>query len=909
MAERAQPTPIIRTKLYRPPEPEDLVCRQALHEQLDAGLKLPLTLVAAPAGYGKSTAVAHWLEALDIPSAWVSLDEGDGDLGVFLQYFLAAVQEMFPEVGAEVQAMLEEVEPVPVGILAGGLINDLATVDTPFVLVLDDYYLLGRSDVDELLGTLLKHPPRALHLVIVTRRNPSLPLPSLRAQGLITEVRLQDLEFSRDETTTMLEQAAGQSLETDALAHVHESTEGWVVGLRLAALAMRFHEDRNEFLRSFSGDIRQVQEYLIAEVMEREDPTIGDRLRKISILDRFCAPLCAAVCDVRGGHTNSDLDEEAFRALLERSGLLCIALDGHQQWFRFHHLFRDLLRQQLEDRLSAEVIADLHTRAAEWLEGEGYLEEATHHLVKTGDVLAMRELILRSRRTLYREEKWLRFDALLSSLPTEVINTDPDLLMIAAWIDIIRQRHTGIWGLVERTEELLENQPCTDELAPVFGQLDIFLSWRSWAAADGATALAYAQSAVERLPFSFDFERGYAQLMVSVSLQMVGRESEGIQYIYDALENDRHAHPSYRSRLLEALGFLLWMGGDLVGLRDAGAAMIRLGEKESLPVTVYNGHYNVGKALYSLGELEEAQEVLSAVIKPGFRATNRFLIRAAYFLSLTYESLGQPDRASSLLETMIAHLLDDSNSFSLVMVKAFQAELALRQDRLADAESWLATFEPSPTPRGDVSSNDELTATKILLRKGTPAALKNAADQLMDLKAYFENIHNTRFLIETLALQALVFEKQNEPSSAEASLEQAVALAHPRGFIRVFIDLGPDMSRLLNRLKLTEETLRYVGRIQAAFRSPVSQPGEPSTANTPGVIAATNAPGLLDPLTQREQEILGLLSSHLTAKEIAAQLYISVKTVRRHTENIYGKLGVHGRGEAVAKATGLGILP
>jgi LuxR family maltose regulon positive regulatory protein len=908
VTERAQPIPIIRTKLYRPPEPEDLVCRQALHERLDAGLKLPLTLVAAPAGYGKSTAVAHWLEALDIPSAWVSLDEGDGDLGVFLQYFLAAVREMFPEVGAEVQAMLEEVEPVPVGILAGGLINDLATVDTPFVIVLDDYHLLGTSRVDELLVALLKHPPRALHLVIITRRNPSLPLASLRAQGHMTEVRLRDLEFSQDETATLLELVAGQPLERDALAHVHKSTEGWVVGLRLAALAMRFYEDRNEFLRSFSGDIRQVQEYLIAEVMEHEDPTIRDRLCRIAILDRFCAPLCAAVCDVQEGHTNSDENEEIFKALLERSGLLCIALDGHRKWFRFHHLFQDLLRQQLKDRLSVEDITELHTRAAEWLEGEGYLEEATHHLVKTGDVLAMRALILRNRRTLYREEKWLRLDALLSSLPKEVTNADPDLLMIAAWIDIIRQRHTEIWALVERTEELLENQPYSDELAPVFGQLDIFLSWRSWAAADGATALAYAQSALERLPFSYDFERGYAQVMVSASLQMVGRESEGIQYIYDALENDRHAHPSYRVRLLEALGFVLWMAGDLVGLRDAGAAMIRLGEKESLPVTVYNGHYHMGKALYSLGELEQAQKVLSAVIKPGYRATNRFLIRATYFLSLTCESLGQSDRAAGLLETMIAHLLDDSNSFSLAMVKAFQAELALRQDRLADAESWLVTFEPSPTPRGDVSSNDELTATKILFHKGTPAALKNAAEQLDELKAYFENIHNTRFLIETLALQALVFEAQDEPSLAETSLEQAIALAHPRGFIRLFVDLGPEMSRLLNRLKLAEETLRYVGKIQAAFRSPTSQPDGPGTTDAFGVTPVANAPGLLDPLTKREQEILGLLSSHLTAKDIAAQLYISVKTVRRHTENIYGKLGVHGRSEAVAKATGLGIL-
>ncbi len=908
MPDRYLANSILRTKLYRPPVPEDIVCRKVLHERFDAGLNLPLTLVAAPAGYGKSTAVAHWLEGLDHPSAWVSLDEGDGDLRVFLLYFLAAVQGVVPESCTGVQAMLEEMDLPPIRIVAGTLINDLATLDNPLVLVLDDYYLMGSSQVDELLEALLKHPPRLLHLVISTRRNPPLPLASLRAQGQMSEVRMRDLVFSLDETTALLERAAGQRLAPDALAQVHKSTEGWVVGLHLAALAMGYHEDRNGFLQSFGGDIRQVQEYLIAEVMERENPAIRDRLCRIAILNRFCAPLCTALCEFTKDQTNGSVDEEAFSALLERSGLLCIALDDKRQWFRFHHLFQDLLSEQLAHRFSPKAIAELHARAARWLAAHGFLEDAAHHLVKTGDVQAIHALILRNRRTLYREEKWLRFDALLSSLPPEITNADPDLLMIKVWIAIILQRHTEVWTLVARTEELLRNQPCSDELAPIFGQLDILLSWRSYAAADGTAALVYAQSAIDRLPFDFDFERGYAQLMLSVSMQMVGRESESTQYIYDALENGRLAHPSYRVRLFEALGFVLWISGDLTGLRDAGAALIRLGEKESLPVTVDNGHYHVGKALYALGELEEAEKVLSAVIKPGCRTTNRFLIRTTYFLSLTYEALGQSDRATSLLDKMVEHLLDDNNSFSLSMVKAFQAELALRQDRLADAEAWLGTFEPSPFPRGEVSSNDELTAIKILMRRGTPAALRDASEELTELKSYFERIHNTRFLIETLALQGMVYQAQDNTSLAVASLQQAVTLAIPCGFIRLFVDLGPEMSRLLNRLKLNEEALCYVGKIQAAFRDYSSRVGEASTASTIAATSVVNSSGLLDPFTKREQEVLGLLSSHLTAKEIADNLYISVKTVRRHTDNIYSKLGVHGRGEAVAKAIGLEIL-
>ncbi len=853
-------------------------------------------------------AVAQWLETLDVPSSWISLDEGDNDLRVFLLYFLAGVRNLYPDACSETLHLIEGMELPPVRTLAGCLTNDLAALDAPYVLVLDDYHRVKAPAVNELLENLLKYPPRSLHLVLITRRNPSLPLASLRAHGRMIGVRLRDLEFSKTDATMLLERAAGLSLETDALDHVHKRTEGWVVGLRLTAMAMRYHEDKNEFLSSFGGDIRQIQDYLIAEVMEHEDRTVRDSLCKIAILDRFCAPLCAAVCQSEDGESDSESHEEVFVALLERSDLLCIAQDEKSQWFRFHHLFQELLRQQLEDRYNKVQISNMHSQAAVWLEDNGHLEEATHHLVKAGDAQAMRALILRNRRTLYHEERWLRFDALLDSLPKEVTDADPDLLMIKAWIDIIRQRHTSIWALVERTEKLLENQTCSGELAPVFGQLDIFLSWRSYAAADGAAALDHARSAVERLPFSFDIERGYAQMMVAASLQMLGRESEGIQYIYDALEKDRHVHKSYRIRLLEALGFLLWMSGDLKGLRDASGALIRLGEKESLPICIYNGHYHMGKALYSLGELEQARKVLSAVVKPGYRATDRFLIQATYFLSLTYQSLGQPDRASNLLDIMVEHLLDDSNSFSLSMVRAFQAELALRPGRLADAESWLAAFEPSPMPRGDVSSNDELTAVKILVNKSTPTSLKKAAGQVKKLRAYFERIHNTRFLIETLALQAMIYQAQGNATPAKASLQQAVNLALPCGFIRLFVDLGPELSRLLNRLELDEETLLYVGKIQAAFRTPALRAGKPSGATDPAAAKASDGRQLIDPLTKREQEVLGLLSHDLTNMEIANRLFISTGTVKRHTNSIYSKLAVHGRREAVVKATGLGIL-
>lgn len=787
--------------------------------------------------------------------------------------------------------------------------NELDALKSRFILVLDDYHLISlESPVHDIVRALLENPPQALHLVICTRRNPPLPLASLRAHGRITEVRMRDLEFTLAESTMLLEQAAGQALESDAIAQVHKNTEGWAVGLRLAALAMRYHDDMNEFLCSFGGDIRQVQDYLMAEVMEHEDPTIVNRLCKISILDRFCAPLAAAVCGAEEGNAIGSPREDDFTILIERSGMLCIALDGQFKWFRFHHQFQQFLRQQLKILLGTEEMATLHERAAAWLEHEGHLEEAMQHLEQVGDAQAMCALILRNRLALCRREQWLRLDALVRYIPADVMDGEPELLMIQAWIDTARQRLSEIWTLVERTEALLHDKPCTSACEPLFGQLDCFLSWRSYIEGDGRAALTYAESAGNRLPLAYESERGYALQLVAGALQMVGREAEGIKLIHDTLECHRHAHPTYRVRLFEALGLILWMAGNLADLYDTGQAMIRLGEKENQSMALVTGCYFQGIALYHRGKLNQAQHVLSSITKTGHQPYSNYAIRGTCMLALTLDALGQAGPANELLDNLNAYLLDTANTYSRTMVRGFQAELALRQGRLRDTENWLASFEPNPKPICCYAAVDELTAARILLQQRQASSLKEAAQQLRQLKTYFERIHNTRFLIETLALQALCYQAQDRHHRAQVSLEQAISLAHPRDFIRLFVDLGPEMARLLNRLTLDEEGLNYVGRIQAAFRNTHTSLDQSSPTVTSASSPASQAQTLLNPLTKRETEILHLLSSNLTNTDIGERLYISKGTVKRHTNSIYSKLAVHGRREAVAKATGLGIL-
>jgi len=381
--------------------------------------------------------------------------------------------------------------------------------------------------------------------------------------------------------------------------------------------------------------------------------------------------------------------------------------------------------------------------------------------------------------------------------------------------------------------------------------------------------------------------------MEATSLQMVGRETEAINMVYDALEKERRSSLTFRLRLHEALGYVFWMAGDLPRLCDTGEALMRLGKKEGLPDCLATGRYFMGMATYFMGRLEEAREVLSEVFTSDYQPYSNFLIRATHILAMTYESLAQPERARKLLEDTVSYCLDTANSYSLAMVRGFQAELALRQGRLADAENWLTGFKPSPTPMSYGPAVAELAAAKVVYRRNTPEALEEAGQQVATLKKYFEKIHNTRYFIEALALEALVHQAAGEMSLAVASLEQAMALAQPRGSFQLFVDLGPEMAKLLNRLELDEEGLAYVGRILAAIK----KKGEGDRWPLP-----------VDTLSKREREILGLLGEQLSNKEISERLFISPVTVKRHAATIYQKLAVHGRREAVAKAQGLGIL-
>ena len=428
----ADTLPIIQTKLHRPPLPRDLVARPRLTNLLDRQLQRPLTLVSAPAGYGKSTLISGWVENVDCSVAWVSLDEQDSDIVVFISYFLGAIQSFFPTVGADTRAMIQSFELPPLAVIFRTLINELSHIKTDFIVVLDDYHRIRSTSVHNFIEELLRHPPQNLHLVIGTRIDPPISLSSLRAYGKLTEIRLQDLRFTEGEAAVLLEKMIGAPVESATVTELETQSEGWVTGLRLAALAMRHRLGRDRVQGEISLNNRYVSEYLVSEILSRQSEQMAKQMLKITILDRFYAGLCQAVCDLSA--SKGEGDAESFIRWLEASNLFVIPLDDQGIWFRYHHLFQAFLEQELQRRFSDDEIAALHIRAGDWFAQNDMLEEAVHHALAVGDMDRAAQLVEDQRIDILFQQQWYRIQGLLKLFPRDFIARRASLLNLEALI-------------------------------------------------------------------------------------------------------------------------------------------------------------------------------------------------------------------------------------------------------------------------------------------------------------------------------------------------------------------------------------------------------------------------------------------------------------------------------------------
>jgi LuxR family maltose regulon positive regulatory protein len=881
--------PILATKLYIPSLRSKIVLRPRLIERLNEGLHHKLILISAPAGFGKTTLVSEWLAGCQRPVAWLSLDEGDNDPARFLTYLVAALQTISANIGVGILNGLQSPQPPSTESILTTLLNEIAAIPNNFILVLDDYHVIDSKPVDEALTFLLKHLPPQMHLVIATREDPPLPLARLRARGQLTELRAADLRFTPSEAAEFLNQIMGLNLSEEDIAALETRTEGWIAGLQFAALSMQGHQDTASFIKSFTGSHHFVLDYLIEEVLQQQSESIQTFLLRTSILDRLCGPLCDAVL---GSPSASGQETMEY---LERANLFIVPLDNERCWYRYHHLFAELLRQRLHQSASSGNeeggVAEYHIRASQWYEDNGLELEAFQHAAAANDVERAERLIegkgipLHVRGALVPVLNWL------ASLPKTVLDARPSLGVMYATLALMAGQTTGV-----------EEKLCAAE-----------------------AALAAALQGAEPVGKTRDLIGQIAAARATMALTRYQPEAM-ITQAHRALE---YLHPdnlSSRVRAIWTLGFAYQVQGDRAAARQAYTEAVAISQasgnirftivaKISLAVIqefenhlyqaveTYRGglqlagdhpqpfeneaHLGLARILYEWNDLEAAEKhgQQSLQLARQFDSViDRFVICEIFLARLKLAQGDVPGAAAMLAET--EQSVRQNNFVQRIPeIAAAQVLVLLRQGDLA-AAAHLAQTKDLP-----------FSQARVYLAQGNPSAALAVLEPLrrqMEAKGWVDE------RLKVMVLQSVALHVNGQKEKAVQLLGDVLKLAEPDGFIRIFVDEGPPMAQLLSEAASLGVMPDYIGKLLAAFKAE-KQKIEDKPDLSP--VQPRN-----ELLSQRELEVLQLIAQGLSNQEIGERLFLALDTVKGHNRRIYDKLQVQSRTEAIARARELGLL-
>ncbi len=899
-------TPVLVTKLFLPPTRPKAVPRPRLLARLDDGLRRKLTLVSAPAGFGKTTLVGAWVAGCGRWVAWLSLDGRDGDPVRFLTYLVAALQQSGANVGSGLLDALQSPQPPPTEALLTILLNEIAALSDEIVLVLDDYHALDARRVDAVLAFLVEHLPPQLHLVIVTREDPPLPLVRLRVRGQLTELRAADLRFTPDEAAEFLNAAMGLDLTAADIAALEDRTEGWIAGLQLAALSLQGRADATGFIRSFAGDDRHIVDYLVEEVLQRQPPDVRDFLLHTAILERLSGPLCDAVTGQVGGIARLEA--------LERGNLFLVPLDDRRHWYRYQHLFADVLRAHLIAEQS-ERVPDLHRRASAWYERRGESPEAIRHALAAGDFPRAAELIEHALPALRRERLGTTLLGWLKAFPDEVIGCRPVLSVAYAWALLAGDEFAGVEARLRDAERWLDTTadgrerpgvPAAEMVIVVDAEyrglpatIAIYRAALAQAQGDLPAAVTYAWRVLELAPEDDYPRRGAAEGFLGLASWANGDLDAAYRtYAAGMASLERAGH---RSDAITGALVLAELRVAQGRLRDAERTL-----EQAVQRATEQGVQGLPDFLVGLSELRRERNDLHAATQLLLRSqelatgTGAAPDRSRWCVAMARikEAQGDPDGALALLDEAerlyVGYFFPDVRP-----VAALKARVWIAQGRLGEALGWVRG-------RG-LSAEDDLaylrefehiTLSRVMLARHSSnrahPPVSEALGLLDRLLRAAEAGGRAGSILAILVLQALAHQAHGAIPAALVPLERALALAEPERYVRIFVDEGPPMEDLLAAAVKQGIAPDYVGRLLAAF----------------GKVADSTPPkqGIIEPLSDRELDVLRLLGTDLDGPAIARELMVSLNTMRTHTKNIFGKLGVNNRRSAVRRAEELALL-
>lgn len=882
-AQTPMPTPILSTKIYIPTRRHRMVVRPRLIKQLNEGLNRKLTLVSAPAGFGKTTLVSDWLDKCDRPVAWLSLDEGDNDPIRFLTYIVVALQTIAPTTGVGVLKLLHSPQAPSMEAILTLLLNEIATIPEHFILVLDDYHSIDTTPIHHALIFLLAHLPPQMHLVLATREDPPLPLARLRVRNYLTELRVADLRFTSSEAAEFFKEVMGLQLSEATIVALENRTEGWIAGLQLAGISMQGLADPTTFVRSFTGSHHFVLDYLVEEVLQQQSDPIQKFLLYTSISDRLCGALCDAVL------LNPSATGQTTLESIERANLFIIPLDNERRWYRYHHLFTELLRQRLHHSLPKHEIEELHRRASLWFEANVLEMEAFHHAVAANDIERAGSLIEGAGMPLYFRGAALPVLKWLESLPGATLDAHPALWVTYASVLLFASQIGGVEAKLQAAERVLLDTEPTAKTRDLLGHIASIRATVAVTQHDVETIVIQSRRALDFLHPANLPVRTATTWTMGYAYHLQGERAAAYQAYTEALAvSETIGHFIIRVMATLGIGHIHQSENRLYTAAETYQRVLHLIGEPPLPVAC-QAHLGLARIYYEWNDLDRAiyHTHQSIQLARQLQTTDR-VVAVELFLARLHLARGELSAATEILQSAEAGVRQHTFIHQIPELVATQVLVLLRGGKVESATS-LAQSHDLP-----------IIQARVLLAQGKPSV---AVPLLASVRHHVEAKGWVDERLKVLVVEAVAHYQNGDMAEAFQRLEEALIEAEPHGCIRIFVDEGKLMAELFASLVARGVNSDYIHTILTAFNMETS-----THHRSPDQPLLPSPQPLIEPLSQREVEVLHLIAQGFSNHEIGQRLFLALNTVKGHNQKIFGKLQVLRRTEAVARARELGLL-
>lgn len=901
---------LITTKFNSPPVRAIRVHRHHLIQRLNDGIQpgCKLVLLSAAAGSGKTTLVSEWIAGLDYPAAWVSLDEGDNDIGRFWSYVIAAMQKVYPEIAGDALTLMQSSDIGTYEPVLTLLLNALVEIEKDTLLVLDDYHAIELQEIHQSLAYLLEHLPPNFHIVMTSRVDPPLALARLRSRGEIVELRNADLRFNVEEVGTFLRDVTGLNLTVEDILQLETRTEGWIAGLQLAGLSMkgfRREEELRPFINAFTGSHRHIVDYLAEEVLHRQEKDVLNFLLQTSILSRLNGSLCEAV--------TLEPDGQNMLERLERANLFTIPLDQERKWYRYHQLFADLLRSNLAHAQTVPA-EELHVRAARWYEQNEMVNEAVQHALAARDFRGAARIVSAQTGVLFARGEFSTLQSWLNALPREVVMSDPRLCIDQARVFYLNHRLTEMYPLLDMAETEVDALAET-ESSQMMGEVLTLRGYLLAEKEDFKGSIEFLQHALELLPKSAVILRAHVLSFIGHAYFKSGKPRNAIPYTIEA--NNLFRSVGNLHGVMTAtglLGMINWVMGRLyetITVLESGLHWAASKGLSHLP-PVAGMHNWLGRILLEQNDIKGSEAHIQIGLELAKLGRPLLLMRAYVFWAQLKQTLGEPQAASAAMQSALDIVDTWETPWAKWFVLTNRVCLWLKQGNLSAAAHWAKHDSNGILQPDEVPTYYRINELVVLARVWLTQAKKHMDDHLLtaaltllnDLHRITLDAGQQGIVIEIHVLRALGQTLRSDTQAALDNLGNALALAESEGYVRIFVDEGESLVALLTHIASSKHPQRtYAQQLVSTLKT---KPGYSQTVN--GERPARLRAAYLEPLSERELEVLRLLADGLESGEIAERLIIAVETARKHVKNIYSKLDVHSRWEAIKRAEEFDLL-